>query len=95
MESFCSQCGNDDIESNSLRHICILLRAIAFIAIALYGATITSFFAVETFRAPFTNMEEFVGNGKYRILLASKDAVTTYETWFLVALSFFTTKLEQ
>lgn len=68
-EAFCNQCGNDVMENISLASICILLRSIALIAIALYGATVTSFFAVEILRPPFKNIEEFVENGQYQFLV--------------------------
>lgn len=68
LESFCNQCGNDFIDNSSLRLICILLRLISLTSIALYGAIITSFFALEIVDPPFTNLEEFVANGEYRLI---------------------------
>lgn len=68
LESFSNQCGNDDIQNFSLRCICIFLRFTALISMAVYGAIITSFFAVETFKVPFTNLEDFVVNGEYKFI---------------------------
>lgn len=70
LESFCNQCGNDVIENTYVRYICILLRLTSLILIGgLYGATITSFFAIESFEPPFTNKEEFVANGEYQFII--------------------------
>ena len=67
IETFCNQCGNDDINNISMRIICISLRATALIFIGAYGATITSYVAVEIIQPPFTNAKEFVENGQYKL----------------------------
>ena len=70
-ETFCNQCGNEHIDSAYLRFECISLRFASIMSISLYGAIITSYFAVETYEPPFTNLEEFINNGEYRLLLSS------------------------
>lgn len=87
LESFCNQCGNDEIQNISLRLLCILVRAIAIIVISLYGATITSFFAVDIFRPPFTNMEGFLANGDYRIILCQMTLHSPDNFKFLVSVN--------
>ena len=77
LESFCNQSGNDEIKTGYLRSISILLRLTAIMSIALYGATITSYLAVETFKPPFTNLDEFMINGEYRLLLTSTNDLYT------------------
>lgn len=78
LESFCNQCGNDFIENFSLRLICIALRLISLASIAFYGAIITSFFAVEVVEPPFTNLEEFVANGEYRLILEKDGTIVPF-----------------
>ena len=68
-ETFCNQCGNEHLDSVYLRFKCISLRLASIVSISLYCATITSYFAVETYEPPFTNFEEFIHNGEYRLLL--------------------------
>lgn len=42
---------------------------ITFILLALFGGVITSFFAVEKLKPPFSNMDEFLAVKNYKILL--------------------------
>ena len=71
-ETLINQCGNEDMKSISLRLICLFLRIIALITIGLYGATVTSFLAVESFKVPFKNREGFLKNGEFQLLLPDK-----------------------
>lgn len=68
-ETFCNQSGNDEMENLYMKILCILSRLAAVIIIASFGAVISSFVSVETFKIPFTNVEEFFKNGQYKILL--------------------------
>lgn len=78
LETFCNQCGNEVIETSPLRLIVISLRLIAIMSIAMYGAVITSFFAIEIFKLPFTNLEELVNNGEYKFVVPYRDPFTFY-----------------
>lgn len=69
LESFCNQCGSDNIENISSRIICILLRATALTLIGVYGAIITSFLSVQIFQPPFTNKKEFLANKEYQFII--------------------------
>lgn len=75
IETFYTQCGNDKIESFSLRLISITLRITAIIVIACYGAVITSFLAVKIPKIPFKNVHEFLENGEYRLALRSSNNI--------------------
>ena len=67
MEVLCNQCGNDRMENIPLRIVNIVLRLTALIMLSAYGAIITSFMTVKTIEIPFSNLEEFLQNGKFKL----------------------------
>lgn len=87
-EILCNQNGNEEMRSVSLRTSCLAISLAAIIVFSSYGATITSFLTVESFDRPFTNIEEFLKNGKYKLLIESGDMMLLNQErvniWILV-----------
>ena len=83
LENFCNQSGNDNLRNTSIRIICISTRIAALITAISFGAVITSFFAVEIPEIPFTNLEEFVQNGHYKLVL-NNDSIEFMHSYFEV-----------
>ena len=76
LEFFCGQCGNDNIENPSLRLISLALLLNTLMATCFYGAVVTSFFAVEMFQPPFTNLEDYLAHaGEYKIMRRTEDDI--------------------
>lgn len=68
-ETLCNQSSNVEIENTFIKMICILSGIMTVVIAASYGATLASYVAVEILQVPFTNIEEFVRNGQYKLLL--------------------------
>lgn len=68
-ENFCNQSGNDYMQNISLRIACLATRMNAFIIVSCFGAVVISYIAVEIPNVPFTNLEEFLQNGKFKLVL--------------------------
>lgn len=78
LDSFCNQDSGLDLKRLNFRIIIITIRFLALFIIPAYGAVITSFLAVKIVQMPFRNLEEFVKNGKYLILLESPSFIKNY-----------------
>ena len=68
LEYLCNQCGNDEIKNSSLRIASLFLRLIFVIAMASFGAVVTSYLAVKTPEVSFVDLQSFLQNGKYKIV---------------------------
>lgn len=69
IESLCNQSGNDKIKSIFMRIMSIGSRMVAIIFMGAFSAVITSFLTVEIPQIPFSNLEEFVENGRFKLIL--------------------------
>lgn len=55
------------MENAYIKIICLISQFMAIIITGAFGAVIASFVAVEIVQEPFTNMDEFVKNGQYKL----------------------------
>lgn len=74
-EILCNQNGNEKMKSVSLRILCLAISLVAIVVFSSYGAVITSFLTVETLDIPFTNIDGFLKNEKYKLFLIEEDFV--------------------
>lgn len=77
-ERLCNQSSNGKMKNYYLKLVCILSQMIALTITASFGAVITSYVAVETLQVPFTNIEEFVENGRYKFATKPESFVDQY-----------------
>lgn len=79
-ESFCNQCGNNEITKISLRITCIILRLSVLVLVSSYGGTITTYFSIKTQpEIPFKNKQEFIKNGQYSFIIGNDTLSLTME----------------
>lgn len=70
LESLCNQSGSRfQYENIPFRILWVVLRMISYMALASFGAVITSFLTTEIPQIPFQNIEEFVQNGEYELVV--------------------------
>lgn len=77
-EIFCNQSGNAEMENISLRILCLGINILGLVLIISFGAAITAFLAVQIVEIPFTNLDEFFENGKYKLSIDSPNFVSSY-----------------
>lgn len=77
-ELFCSQTGNEEMETISLRIVGLSMGIIGMVIVNSFGAVITSFIAVHNFEIPFTNLDQFLENGQYKLMTDDLDFMYNY-----------------
>lgn len=92
-ETFCNQSTNDTTQNAYLKIISVFSQILALIITSSFGAVIASFVAVENLEVPFTNIEEFVQNGEYKLALY-RDTFLDQRYFYEVMKKQFFVKLE-
>lgn len=66
------------MENTSLRILSLGMSILGMVIINSFGAVITAFLAIQIVEIPFTNLEEFLENGKYKLGVDGQDFLYTY-----------------
>lgn len=69
LDSLSYQNGNSEFDKTYLRIVIFVLRLMAMLIIPAYNAVITSYLAIRKPEIPFTNLEEFIDDGRYLLAM--------------------------
>lgn len=78
LETFCNQMGYENLNDIKFKIVSITLQITALFMIPAFGAEITSYLTVAVPQIPFNNLDEFIANGEY-IMMVREGSFLRYD----------------